>query len=31
MPIVETYYINDKDEIEIVDFKNKHRSAKGIE
>ncbi len=31
LPIAEAYFINPQDEIEIVDFKDKHRSGPGIE
>ena len=31
MPIAEAYFINEKDEIEIADLGNKHRSGPGIE
>jgi len=31
LPGAEAYFINEKDDIEIVDFNNKHRSAPGIE
>lgn len=31
MPAVEAYFINEQDEVEVVDFNNKHRSGPGIE
>jgi len=31
MPVAEAYFINEKDEIEIADFHDKHRSIPGIE
>jgi hypothetical protein len=31
LPAAEAYFINEQDEIEIVDFNNKHRSGPGIE
>ena len=31
MPVVEAYYINEEDKIELADFENWHRSQQGIE
>ncbi len=31
LPGAEAYFINEADQVEIVDFHNKHRSAGGIE
>jgi hypothetical protein len=31
LPAAEAYFINEQDEVEIVDFNNKHRSMPGIE
>lgn len=30
-PVAEAYFINEKDEVEIADMNQKHRSAAGIE
>jgi hypothetical protein len=30
LPALEAYFINEKDEIEIVDFYSRHRSSAGI-
>ena len=31
LPAAEAYFINEQDQIEVVDFNNKHRSAPGIQ
>jgi hypothetical protein len=31
LPAAEVYFVNDKDEIEITDFYDKHRSGPGIQ